>query len=96
MKMNLDTTEVLGSDATPPMTGWKGGSLAHFQRMLHRALFLAICLIHHLELPLKHLIEKIDGKPTGKYTTFVFYTFIKKHYNLFTFKANKRAHSIEQ
>ena len=45
-------------DGTNSMTGRMGGAVAHLQSMARRTLQLNVCLIHHVELPLRHLFEK--------------------------------------
>ena len=57
---------VLGGDSTNSMIGWKGGAIAWVEKYLNRKTFWAICQIHTNELPLRHLIEKLDGKTLSK------------------------------
>ena len=57
---------VVGGDSTNSMSGWKGGSIAWLEKLLNRKLFWVICQIHTNELPLRHLIENIDGKTSSK------------------------------
>ena len=61
---STESLQILGGDSTNQNTGWKGGSHAHLERLLGRRLFWAICMLHTNELPLRHLIEIIDG-PTS-------------------------------
>ena len=56
----------MAGDSYNGNTGWKGGSNAHLERMLGRKLHWAICLAHTNELPLRHLIEQLDGKTCSK------------------------------
>jgi hypothetical protein len=62
----LETTDTVAGDSYNGNTGWKGGSNAHLERMLGRKLHWAVCLAHTNELPLRHLIEQLDGKTSSK------------------------------
>ena len=62
----LETLDTVAGDSYNGNTGWKGGSNAHLERMLGRKLHWAICLSHTNELPLRHLIEQLDGKTSSK------------------------------
>ena len=53
--------QVLQGDSTAQNTGWKGGTHAHLEKLLGRKLFWGICNIHTNELPLRHLIARLDG-----------------------------------
>ena len=59
---SLDSVKFVKADSTNMNTGWKGGSNYHLENLLGRKLDWGICNIHTLELPLRHLIVKIDGK----------------------------------
>lgn len=61
---SVDSLQILQGDSTNTNTGWKGGSHAHLENLLGRKLYWAICNLHTNELPLRHLIELIDG-PTS-------------------------------
>ena len=61
---SVDSLQILQGDSTNANTGWKGGSHAHLEKILGRKLFWGICNIHTHELPLRHLIQIIDG-PTS-------------------------------
>ena len=52
-----DKCIVLGGDSTASNTGWKGGTMAHLEKLLGHKCFWAICMLHTNELPLRHLIE---------------------------------------
>lgn len=66
---SLDSLKILQGDSTNCNTGWRGGSHAHLEKLLGRKLFWGICNIHTTELPLRHLIEILDG-PTSSDTGF--------------------------
>ena len=57
---------ILGGDSTNSMSGWKGGSIALLEKKLNRRTFWVICMIHINELPLRHLVETLDGKTSSK------------------------------
>ncbi len=48
-----------------PNTGWKNGAIKFIETRLKRPEQWAICLLHFNELPLRHLVEILDGKTTG-------------------------------
>nr|CAH7743086.1 unnamed protein product [Callosobruchus chinensis] len=54
-------------DGTNINTGWKGGVIRLIEEQLGRPLQWAICLLHANELPLRHLLQKIDGHTKGPY-----------------------------
>ena len=57
-----ESVQVIGGDTTNTMTGWDGGALTHLEKKLgHRCLW-SMCMIHLNELPLRHLIKKLDGE----------------------------------
>ena len=53
--------QVIGGDSENAMTGWNGGALCHLEKLLGHRCVWSVCMIHTNELPLKHLIEKLDG-----------------------------------
>ena len=55
---------VLAGDSTSMNTGWRNGVHAHFERLVGHSVVWSICLLHTNELPLRHLITKLDG-PTS-------------------------------
>lgn len=61
---STESLQFLAGDSTNTNTGWKGGSHALLEKMLNRRLFWGICNLHTNELPLRHLIAKLDG-PTS-------------------------------
>ena len=52
---------VLSGDSTSMNTGWRNGVHASFERMVGHRVLWSICLKHTNELPLRHLISKLDG-----------------------------------
>jgi hypothetical protein len=66
---DLGATEsciVLGGDSTNSNTGWKGGAMAHLEKLLGHKCQWVVCNIHTLELLLSHLISSIDGPTSSK------------------------------
>ena len=57
---------VLGGDSTISNTGWKGGTLAHLEKLLGHKCQWVVCNIHTLELLLRHLIASLDGPTCSK------------------------------
>ena len=49
-------------DSTNDNTGWKGGAMAHLEKLFGRKLVWFVCDLHTNELPLRHLIIDLDGK----------------------------------
>ena len=62
----VESLKVIGGDSTNSMTGWKGGSLAFLERMMGHKCLWDICSLHTNELPLRHLIIKLDGPTNSK------------------------------
>ena len=56
--------ELIGSDTTNDMSGWKGGMLHYVEQLLDRRLFRSFCCLHINELPFRHIVAKLDG-PTS-------------------------------
>ena len=52
---------IIGGDSTASNTGWKGGSMAHLETLLGHKCHRKVCMLHTNELPLRHLITKLDG-----------------------------------
>jgi hypothetical protein len=48
-------------DNTPVNTGYKGGLVACLERKLGRKIHMIGCFLHMNELPLRHLINDLDG-----------------------------------
>ena len=57
---------VLGGDSTNKMSGKSGRSVTWVEKLPGRKTFWVICCLHTNELPLRHLIESLDGKTTSK------------------------------
>lgn len=66
--VNIDSIKVVGCDGTAVNTGKKGGALALLEAQFKKPLQWAICLLHANELPLRHLITKLDGVTTGPHS----------------------------
>ena len=60
------TVLVIGGDSTNSNTGWKGGMLAHLEKLLGRKCYWVVCVLHTTELPLRHLFIIKDGKTNSK------------------------------
>ena len=57
-----ESIQVIGGDSTNTITGWIGGALTHLEKLLGHKCMWIVCMIHLNELPLRHLIETLDGK----------------------------------
>ena len=53
--VHTDEVMVISADSTTANTGNGEGSMAHMQSLLGRTLLWNVCLLHHVELPMKHL-----------------------------------------
>lgn len=62
------TIRMIGADSTNTNVGHMNGAIALLEKQLGKRLLWSICLLHTNELPLRHLIEKLDG-PTGSGNT---------------------------
>ena len=56
---------VLGCDGTNTNVGKKGGIIRLIEQKEKRAMQWAICLLHMNELPLRHLVKRVDGCTSG-------------------------------
>jgi hypothetical protein len=63
--ISLDNVMAIGSDGTAVNTGNVNGTIRRIEQSLGRPLHWFICLLHGNELPLRHLIQNLDGKTTG-------------------------------
>ena len=57
--------KVLGADSTSTNTGHNGGVLRRFEAERRSRVHYSICMLHTNELPLRHLIVKLDGPTSG-------------------------------
>ena len=55
----------IGCDGTNVNSGVKGGVIRLLELELGRPLQWLICLLHANELPLRHLLQKLDGVTHG-------------------------------
>src|SRR5215469_12117780 len=65
---SIDSLKALLCDGAPVNTGKMGGVLRFIEIHLQRPIQWLICLLHANELPFRHVLQKIDGKPTGPQT----------------------------
>ncbi|KAK3924212.1 2,6-dihydroxypyridine 3-monooxygenase [Frankliniella fusca] len=63
--ISLDKVKAVGCDGTGTNTGWKGGVVKLIEERLGHPLHWFICQLHANELPLRHLIEHLDGPTSG-------------------------------
>lgn len=61
------TNEISGvqCDGTNVNTGTDGGVITLIEKKLERPVQRLICLLHMVELPLRHVLTKLDGETTG-------------------------------
>jgi hypothetical protein len=64
---NIATSEVtaVGCDGTNVNTGKKGGVITMLENKIGRPLQWLVCQLHANELPLRHLLEHVDGPTSG-------------------------------
>ena len=60
-----DSIRAIGCDGTVVNTGTKGEIITLLESKLSRSLHWFVCQLHANELPLRLLIQKLDGKTTG-------------------------------
>ena len=67
VKYGVDTTlDSIGGDSTNNSnSGWEGESFTHIEKMLGKKKMWLVCFLHTNELPLRHLIEDLDGKTSS-------------------------------
>ena len=58
--------ECIGCDTTSEMSGHKGGIVTLTEELLGRRVFRVLCWLHLNELPLRHLMEALDGGTNSK------------------------------
>ena len=61
----FENVMVLGCDGTAVNTGPKGGVMRLLEMKAERPMHWFVCLLHANELPLRHLVKKLDGKTSG-------------------------------
>lgn len=66
--VNIFSWSVIGCDGTNVNTGWKAGAIRTIEEKIGKPLQWCICLLHGNELPLRHLLQKIDGDTKGPYS----------------------------
>lgn len=66
-KTNFSDLVAIGCDGTVVNTGNKNGVIRMLELYLKRPLQWLICLFHANELPLRHLLQHLDGHTTGPY-----------------------------
>ena len=64
-KHNYDEISALGCDGTVVNTGYKTGVNRSLELKVGRPMHWFVCLLHANELPLRHLVAKLDGKTSG-------------------------------
>ncbi|CAH1098830.1 unnamed protein product [Psylliodes chrysocephalus] len=60
-----DLLQVIGCDGTNLNTGHKGGVITLLEHRVKRPLQWFICELHANELPLRHLVQHLDGNTSG-------------------------------
>lgn len=63
--IDLKDLVAIGCDGTVVNTGEKGGAIRMIEVKLNKPVHHFICQLHANELPLRHLVEKLDGKTSG-------------------------------
>ena len=61
----IPDVQVIGADSTVTNTGANAGIIRRFEDERGSRVHWSICLLHTNELPLRHLIEKLDGETSG-------------------------------
>ena len=67
-KVDISELTAVGCDGTAVNTGKNNGVIACLEQKLGRELQHLICILHTNELPLRHLMSKLDGGTTGPKT----------------------------
>ena len=63
--VHLSKLLVVGCDGTNVNTGIHNGVIRQLEELCGRPLQWAICQLHSNELPLRHLMDHLDGKTSG-------------------------------
>lgn len=66
---SVETLRAVGADGCAKNVGCKGGVIANLERKIGRSLHHFICILHFLELPLRHMFQHYVGKSTGPNTS---------------------------
>ena len=66
--VDVTTVTTIGGDGTSSVVGYRGGLMAHLERLLGRRLTRVVCLNHQAELPYRALFKKLDGGTTGPFS----------------------------
>ena len=61
----MEDIEAIGCDGTAVNTGLNGGAIRLIELKLNKPVHWFICQLHANELPLRHLIQTLDGKTSG-------------------------------
>lgn len=64
-RTNLNSLVAIGCDGTNTNTGRKNGIIVLLEKRFGKPMQWLICQLHANELPLRHLIQHLDGKTTG-------------------------------
>ena len=63
--MSIENLDLVGCDGTNTNTGWKRGTIRELEVHIGRPLQWAVCLLHFIELPFRHLFIHLDGETAG-------------------------------
>lgn len=64
-EISLEELDSVGCDGTNGNTGHRGGVIKLLEDQLDRALQWLVCLLHFMELMLRHMMEELDGPTNG-------------------------------
>ncbi|KAK3920111.1 DNA-directed RNA polymerase subunit beta' [Frankliniella fusca] len=63
--VDMKSVKVIGTDGTSTNTGHIGGAIRLIETKLQQPVQWLICLLHFNELPLRHLVQHVDGPTSG-------------------------------
>lgn len=63
--VNPKNLKAIGCDGTNVNTGWKDGVIRIIEVQIEKPLQWVICMLHANELPLRHLLQQLDGQTKG-------------------------------
>ena len=63
-----ESLDSIGGDSTNSNTGKYGGTFTHIENMLGEKKNWIVCFLHTNELPLRHLMEELDGKTSSDHS----------------------------